>query len=610
MTDASLNKHYNPNQIRNFSIIAHIDHGKTTLTDQFLKLTKTVSSQQFKERMMDSNPIEQEKGVTIKLAAVRMDYQGYVLNLIDTPGHVDFGYEVSRSLQACEGALLLVDASQGIQAQTLANYEKAQKLNLKIIPVINKIDLDTADVDAVTLELIETFDIKEDEILTCSAKTGQGVAEILQAVIERIPSPAKNLTKKQTLKPSSQPLKSLIITSQYDNHQGIIAYTRVFSGKLQSNDQLQLLFSQKEFKPLEVGVFKPDKTPVKELRAGEVGYIATGLKDIELVRVGDTITHHQGHQQIEPLPGYQEPTSMVFMELYPVDNDRFQELKDAIQKLKLHDAALNFSSTHSQALGNGLRVGFLGIFHAEIVRERLSREFNLDLIATAPTVKYKVVTKNDQELTIETPADLPDPNQIKQILEPMARAVIFAPVKQLPKIVDFVRRRRGELLNSINNGTRARLEYRIPLAELIYNFHDNLKSLSSGFASLEYEITDYQPVEAVKVEVLVNHEPVEALSFIVLEEKAEEKGRKIVEKLKEVVPRQLFEVPIQAAIGGKIIARANVKAYRKDVTAKLYGGDVTRRKKLLENQAEGKKRMKQFGEVELNQEAFLAVLED
>jgi GTP-binding protein LepA len=610
MTDASFNKHYNPEQIRNFSIIAHIDHGKTTLTDQFLKLTKTVSSQQFKERMMDSNPIEQEKGVTIKLAAVRMDYQGYVLNLIDTPGHVDFGYEVSRSLQACEGALLLVDASQGIQAQTLANYEKAQKLNLKIIPVINKIDLDTADVDAVTLDLIETFDIKEDEILTCSAKTGQGVEKVLQAVIERIPSPAKNLIKKQTLKPSSQPLKSLIITSQYDNHQGVIAYTRVFSGELRSNDQLQLLFSQKKFKPLEIGVFKPHKTPVKKLRAGEVGYIATGLKDIELVRVGDTITHHQGHQQIDPLPGYQEPTSMVFMELYPVDNDKFQELKDAIQKLKLHDAALNFTSTHSQALGNGLRVGFLGIFHAEIVRERLSREFNLDLIATAPTIKYKVVTKNDQKLTIETPADLPDPNQIKQILEPMARAVIFAPVKQLPKIVDFVRRRRGKLLNSINSGTRARLEYRIPLAELIYNFHDNLKSLSSGFASLEYEITDYQPVEAVKVEVLVNHEPVEALSFIVLEEKAEEKGRKIVEKLKEVVPRQLFEVPIQAAIGGKIIARANVKAYRKDVTAKLYGGDVTRRKKLLENQAEGKKRMKQFGEVELNQEAFLAVLED
>jgi GTP-binding protein LepA len=610
MTDASFNKHYNPEQIRNFSIIAHIDHGKTTLTDQFLKLTKTVSSQQFKERMMDSNPIEQEKGVTIKLAAVRMDYQGYVLNLIDTPGHVDFGYEVSRSLQACEGALLLVDASQGIQAQTLANYEKAQKLNLKIIPVINKIDLDTADVDAVTLDLIETFDIKEDEILTCSAKTGQGVEKVLQAVIERIPSPAKNLIKKQTLKPSSQPLKSLIITSQYDNHQGVIAYTRVFSGELQSNDQLQLLFSQKKFKPLEIGVFKPHKAPVKKLRAGEVGYIATGLKDIELVRVGDTITHHQGHQQIDPLPGYQEPTSMVFMELYPVDNDKFQELKDAIQKLKLHDAALNFTSTHSQALGNGLRVGFLGIFHAEIVRERLSREFNLDLIATAPTIKYKVVTKNDQKLTIETPADLPDPNQIKQILEPMARAVIFAPVKQLPKIVDFVRRRRGKLLNSINSGTRARLEYRIPLAELIYNFHDNLKSLSSGFASLEYEITDYQPVEAVKVEVLVNHEPVEALSFIVLEEKAEEKARKIVEKLKEVVPRQLFEVPIQAAIGGKIIARANVKAYRKDVTAKLYGGDVTRRKKLLENQAEGKKRMKQFGEIELNQEAFLAVLED
>ncbi len=587
--------------IRNFSIIAHIDHGKTTLTDKFLKITKTVSPQQFKERMMDSNPIEQEKGVTIKLAPVRMNYKGHTLNLIDTPGHVDFGYEVNRSLQACEGAILLVDATQGIQAQTLANYEKAVKLNLKIIPVVNKIDLPSADIENVILEMIEALNIKESDILQCSAKTGEGVEQILDAVIKRVPAPDNN---------SDQELKSLIITSKYDNHQGVIAYTRVFSGKVKQNDQLYLLFNQASFSPVEIGLFKPNKTPVKELKAGEVGYIATGLKDISLVKIGDTITHHKDRRQIKPLPGYKEPTPMVFMELYPVDNDEYQNLKDALEKLRLHDAALSFSPTHSQALGNGLRVGFLGIFHAEIVRERLNREFGQDLIATAPSVKYKVETKDSRQLMIETPSDLPDPNQLKQILEPITQAKIFAPVSYLPDIVDFVRRRRGVMLNSINSGTRARLEYRIPLAELIYNFHDKLKSLTSGFASLEYQVTDYQPVEAVKVDILVNKEIVEALSFIALEDKAEVRGRALVNKLQEVVPRQLFEVPIQAAIGGKIIARANIKAYRKDVTAKLYGGDVTRRKKLLKQQSEGKKRLKQFGQVELNQDAFLAVLED
>lgn len=592
---------YKTGQIRNFSIIAHIDHGKTTLTDKFLKVTKTVSPQQFRERMMDSNPIEQEKGVTIKLAPVRMSYKNYTLNLIDTPGHVDFGYEVNRSLQACEGAVLLVDATQGIQAQTLANYEKAVKLDLKIIPVINKIDLPSADIDSLILEMIEALNVKESDILQCSAKTGEGVEQILQAVIDRIPAPENNL---------SQDLKSLIITSQYDNHQGVIAYTRVFSGKLQQNDQLYLVFNQASFSPVEIGLFKPEKTPVKELKAGEVGYIATGLKDISLVKIGDTITQHKDRKQVKPLPGYKEPTPMVFMELYPVDNDEYQNLKDALEKLRLHDAALSFSATHSQALGNGLRVGFLGIFHAEIVRERLNREFGQDLIATAPSVKYQVETKDGRQLMIETPSDLPDPNQLKQILEPMTQATIFAPVSYLPPIVDFVRRRRGVMLNSINSGTRTRLEYRIPLAELIYNFHDKLKSLTSGFASLEYQITDYQPVEAVKVDILINKETVEALSFIALEEKAEERGRSLVNKLQEVVPRQLFEVPIQAAIGGKVIARANVKAYRKDVTAKLYGGDVTRRKKLLKQQSEGKKRLKQFGQVELNQDAFLAVLED
>ena len=591
---------YQPDKVRNFAIIAHIDHGKTTLTDQFLRFTKTVTDRQFKERMMDSNPIEQEKGVTIKLAPVRINYQNHILNLIDTPGHVDFGYEVSRSLQACEGAVLLVDATQGIQAQTLANYEKAKALNLKIIPVVNKIDSPQANLETTMLEMIELFGVKEEEILTCSAKTGEGVEQILQQIIKRIPAPEAAEKKK---------LKGLIITSQYDNHQGVVAYTRVFSGTLQASDQLHLLFSDTGFSPIEIGVFSPEKTPVKVLKAGEVGYVATGLKTINQVRTGDTIVHRENRKSTKPLPGYKEPTPMVFMELYPTDHAKFQDLKDSMEKLALHDAALTYTPTHSQALGNGLRVGFLGIFHAEIVRERLDREFDQDLIATAPSVKYQIITKNNEELIIESPADLPNPSSIKTLLEPITKTTIFAPVDQLPVIVDFLRRRRGELISSINTGNRNQLNYTIPLSELIFGFHDQLKSLTSGFASIEYEVTGYQAVDAVKVDILVNKEVVEALSFIALVENAEERGRKLVQKLKDVVPKQLFEVPIQAAIGGKIIARETVKAYRKDVTAKLYGGDVTRRKKLLKKQSEGKKRLKQFGKVTLNQEAFLAVLE-
>lgn len=595
-----MNNTYQPDQVRNFAIIAHIDHGKTTLTDQFLQFTKTVSSVKFQERMMDSNPIEQEKGVTIKLAPVRMNYKNHILNLIDTPGHVDFGYEVSRSLQACEGAILLIDATQGIQAQTLANYEKAVALGLTIIPAINKIDSPQAQIETTVLEIIDLFEIDEDKIMLCSAKTGKGVEELLDQVIERVPPPANKI---------KDDLKSLVITSQYDNHQGVIAYTRVFSGVLSEKDQLHLLFSKTSFSPIEIGLFTPNKTPVKQLKAGEVGYVATGLKTIEQVKTGDTITHHKSRELIQPLPGYKEPTPMVFMELYPLDHGQFQDLKEAMEKLGLHDAALTYAPTHSQALGNGLRVGFLGIFHAEIVRERLEREFGQELIATAPSVKYQVNIKSGETITIESPAHLPDPSQIKEILEPIASATIFAPVEQLPNIVDFVRRKRGKMVNSVNSGSRSKLSYLIPLSELIFNFHDQLKSLSSGFASLEYQVVNYQAIDAVKVDILVNKELIEALSFISLEENAQERARKIVSKLKDVVPRQLFEIPIQAAIGGKIIARETVKAFRKDVTAKLYGGDVTRRKKLLSKQAEGKKRMKQFGKVNLNQEAFLAVLE-
>jgi GTP-binding protein LepA len=591
---------YTPDKIRNFSIIAHIDHGKTTLTDQFLKLTNTVSQQKIQERIMDSNPIEQEKGVTIKLAPVRLNYKNHILNLIDTPGHVDFGYEVSRSLQACEGAILLVDATQGVQAQTLANFEKATQHNLKIIPVINKVDLAVADIDSTMLEMIDTFGIKEKDILLCSAKTGQGIQQVLDRVIDIIPPPENKV---------QQDLKALIVTSKYDNHQGVVAYTRIFSGTINSKDNLQLFFSKNNFKPLEIGVFTPDQTAVDSLAAGEVGYIATGLKNIDQVKIGDTITHKQTQNQIKPLPGFKEPTPMVFMELYPVDSNFFHELKYAVDKLKLHDAALSYKPTHSQALGNGLRVGFLGIFHAEIVRERLNREFDQDIIATAPSVKYKIKTKKNQTITIENPSQLPDPSQIIAIQEPITKAVIFSPAKHLPNIIEYARKKRGILSNSTSSGSRSRLEFTIPLSEIIYNFHDGLKSLTSGYASLEYSISGYQEIDAVKVDILVNKEPVEALSFITLHQDAQEKSRKVVEKLKEVVPRQLFEVPIQAAIGGKIIARETVKAYRKDVTAKLYGGDVTRRKKLLKKQSEGKKRMKQFGQIELNQDAFLAVLE-
>jgi GTP-binding protein LepA len=592
------------NRIRNFSIIAHIDHGKTTLTDAFLRATGTIAADESRERIMDSNPIEQEKGVTIKLAPVRMnyEYQGeqYVLNLIDTPGHVDFGYEVSRSLAACEGALLLVDASQGVQAQTLANFEKAKKLGLKIIPVINKVDLPSADIEQTTLEIMDLLGISEEEIFKTSAKNGQGVEEVLKAIIAKVPSPQGE---------SKQPLRAMVITSLFDNHQGAIAYVRVVDGELTKN-QLHLLSTNTSFEPLEIGTFSPERTKRKKLLAGEVGYVSTGLKQIEPLKVGDTVTTQAAKQEIKPLPGYQEPTPMVFMELYPVDAQHFADLKDAMGKLTLHDSALQNQPTHSVALGNGLRVGFLGIFHAEIVRERLEREFDLELIATAPSVSYRLTNQQNEQVIVNSPAEFPDPSLIKTIEEPMTKSTIFTPEEYISAIYKLTREKRGKLLNTIGAGTRIRLEYLLPLAELITDFHDALKSSTSGFASLEYAVEGYQPVDAVKVDVLINKEVIEALSFIAVRDKAEEKARSLVKKLKEVVPRQMFEVPIQAAIGGKIIARETLKAYRKDVTAKLYGGDVSRRKKLLQKQSKGKKKMKSIGKVELNQETFLAVLKN
>jgi GTP-binding protein LepA len=595
--------------IRNFSIIAHIDHGKTTLTDAFLRYTGTVSELQKQTRIMDSNPIEQEKGVTIKLAPVKMEYQDYALNLIDTPGHVDFGYEVSRSLAACEGALLLVDASQGIQAQTLANFQKAVDLNLKIIPVINKIDLPSADVEQTILECLEVFGVKEEEILLTSAKTGQGVKEVLDAIVERIPAPKTPQSFEKEEPDSQEQTKALVVTSIFDSHQGAIAYVRVVQGTLKK-EPLYLFSTETTFTPVEIGIFSPLRKPKTELKAGEVGYLATGLKNVSLVKVGDTISLAKNRNQVTPLPGFKEPTPMVFMELYPTDSKDYPLLTDAMDKLAIHDAALQFGATHSVALGNGLRVGFLGIFHAEIIRERLAREYGLDLIATAPSVSYKVTTTNNQVLTINTPSDLPDPSLIQEIQEPITKATIFTPEKYLSGVIKLTREKRGKLVNTIGAGTRTRMEYSIPLSELITDFHDKLKSITSGYASIEYELAGYESVDAIKVNILINNETIEALSFITVRENAEPVGRKIVKKLKEVMPRQMFEIPIQAAIGGKIIARETIKAYRKDVTAKLYGGDVTRRQKLLRKQAKGKKKMKQIGKVTLNQEAFLAVLGD
>lgn len=591
--------------IRNFSIIAHIDHGKTTLTDRLLRATNTVAARDFEERMMDSNPIEKERGITIKLAPVRMEYsagdQQYELNLIDTPGHVDFGYEVSRSLAACEGALLVVDATQGIQAQTLSNFDKASALGLKIIPVINKIDLPNADPDNVALDLIETLHIAENEIVRVSAKTGKGVPGLLEAVVKHIPVP---------LGKDADPLRILVFASLYHPHKGVIAYVRVVSGVLKK-ENLQLMAVGKDFVPTEIGVFIPSMSQISELHAGEVGYLATGLKEVILVRVGDTITAAQAvrNNLVKPLPGYKEPQPMVYMDFYPLDGDDFVLLVDAMGKLALHDAAIQYQPTHSTALGNGLRIGFLGILHADVVQERLEDEYDLELIATSPSVPYKIHLTTGEIKMIHNPSELPDPSTIAQYDEPMTKATIFTPKEYVGAVMRLCEKHRAILQELQDVGTRVKMMYFLPLAELIINFHDQLKSVSSGFASLEYELIGYEPVDAVKLDILIHHESVEALSQMVVRSQAQLIGRAMVKKLKEVIPRQQFEVAIQAAVGGTIVARETIGSYRKDVIAKLYGGDQTRKDKLLKKQKKGKKRMKEFGKISLPQEAFLAVLE-
>lgn len=591
-------------QIRNFCIIAHIDHGKTTLTDRFLELTTKVKSRKIEERVMDANPIEKERGITIKLAPVCMSYvpvgskTTYTLNLIDTPGHIDFGYEVSRSLAACEGALLVIDATQGIQAQTLTTFYQAQALGLTIIPVLNKIDLPTADVDRTLLEVMELCSVDENDVIQVSAKTGINVPALLEAIVKKIPPPKGD---------PNAPLRALLMSSYYDAHKGAVAMVRVIDGTL-TKQKLAFVQSGISCMPVEIGTYVPQMLEAKELHTGSVGYVATGLKEIRSLKIGDTLSTQKDAEHVQPLPGFKEAQPMVYMELYPVDTDEFPDLQDSIEKLALRDAALQYSGTHSPALGSGLRVGFLGILHAEIVLERLKREFEVDIIATSPSVTYKMTLKDGSNILVYTPADFPDPSEITKVEEPVAVLHIMTPTKYMSSILDAVRERRGEYVQSHYVGDRVELECTLPLAELITDFQDVLKSATAGYASLEYHIDHFQPIDAVKVSILLNHELIEALSIITVRENAEKFGKKLVAKLKEVIPRQMFEIPVQAAIGGKVIARETIKAYRKDVTAKLYGGDVTRRKKLLAKQAKGKKRMKQFGKLQLDQDTFLAVL--
>jgi GTP-binding protein LepA len=592
-------------RLRNFSIIAHIDHGKSTLADRLMEATHTVDPRQMTSQMLDSMDLEREKGITIKARAVRLEYVAadglnYGLNLIDTPGHVDFAYEVSRSLQACDGAILVVDASQGIEAQTLANVHLAMKMGLVIIPVLNKIDLPASDPEAVMNELEETLAIPREEVILASAKEGKGIPEILEALVKRIPAPSG---------PLDAPLKALVFDSHYDTYKGVVNYIRVQEGRLKMGEAITMMGSGAQCVPVELGYFRPQHVPVQELQAGEVGYVATGLKSVRDARVGDTVTTTVS-PAASPLPGYQVALPLVFAGLYPLSGDDYPALREALEKLHLNDASFTFEAESSAALGFGFRCGFLGLLHMEIVQERLEREFNLQLIASAPSCKYQVHLSNGKgELLINNPAQLPSPNHIDEIREPWVNASIVTPSHYIGTIMDLSTDKRGifdgmEYLDE----KRVVMSFQIPLAELIVDYFDQLKSRTQGYASLDYVESEYRVAPLVKLDILVNGEPVDALSTIIHRDRAQGSGRNLASKLKELIPRQMFEVPIQAAIGGTIIARETVKAVRKNVLAKCYGGDITRKKKLLEKQKEGKERMKRVGSVEIPQEAFLAVL--
>lgn len=590
--------------IRNFAIIAHIDHGKSTLADRLLEKTGTVPPEKLVEQFLDKMDIERERGITIKAQTVRMKYRAkdgkeYILNLIDTPGHVDFNYEVSRSLAACEGALLVVDATQGVEAQTIANTYLAIEHDLEIIPVINKIDLPSADVDRTKREIEDILGIDASEAIPVSAKYGIGIDELLEAIVKRIPPPKGYPDK---------PLKALIFDSWYDPYRGVVTTIRVIDGFIRKGMKILLMSTGRVFNVEEVGVFAPDPTPVEHIGPGEVGYIITGIKDIRDTRVGDTITDASNPTK-EPFPGFKRVKPMVFAGLYPVDPDDYANLREALEKLQLNDASLVFEPESSGALGYGFRCGFLGSLHMEIVKERLEREFGLSLIITAPTVVYRVVKRNGEVVMVDNPEKLPDPGTIDRIEEPFVLVTIITPSEYVGNLIGLLIDRRGRERRTVYlDGSRVIMEYEVPFAEILLDFHDKVKSLSRGYASIDYEFIGYFESDLVKLDILINGKPVDALSVIVHRDKAYERGKELVTKLKELIPRQLFEVAIQAAIGKKVIARETVKPLRKDVLAKCYGGDVTRKKKLLEKQKEGKKRMKMIGKVEIPQEAFLAVL--
>lgn len=648
--------------IRNFAIIAHIDHGKSTLADRLLELTGTVERREMREQLLDSNPIERERGITIKLAPVRMKWKNYILNLIDTPGHVDFGYEVSRSLAACEGAILVVDATQGVQAQTLANLEQARRHNLKIIPVINKIDMPNAQVSETIAEL-RALGFADEEILQISAKTGENVPAVLQSVVERIPSPSGD---------PDAPLRALVFSSHYDSHRGVVVFVRVVDGclsggsdemffgdarketmKIEKNFsslseapvvqsfekqsdvrrgfsapqnthphrqlKLKFMFSGAEVSPIDMGYFMPKMHASDGLATGEVGYIATGLKDVRFAKVGDTITvSKDDEEKIKPLEGYKEPKPMVFLGLFPVSADEFVASREAMEKLRLSDSAFTFRPITSAALGNGFHCGFLGLLHAEIVQERILREFDLTMMATAPSVEYQIRFKRSDLAmqgptlqsfqTIQSAAEFPDPSFIDQVREPVMQVKIFSPKRYVGAIMQLSQEKRGEYVDLTYLGEQAEFTYLIPLSEMIIDFFDRLKSATSGYASLDYEFFEHQAADVVKVDILFNHEKVDAFSFLTIADQAQKRGREVVERLVEVIPRQQFQVPVQAAIGGAVIARGDIKAFRKDVIAKLYGGDRTRKDKLLKKQKKGKAKMKMIGRVEIPQGAFFEVL--
>ncbi|HEY3182361.1 MAG TPA: translation elongation factor 4 [Gaiellaceae bacterium] len=584
-------------KIRNFSIIAHIDHGKSTLADRILQLTETVSAREMRDQLLDSMDLERERGITIKAQAVRVNWKGHELNLIDTPGHVDFTYEVSRSLQACEGALLVVDAAQGIEAQTLANAYLAIENDLEIVPVVNKIDLPQANPDQAAAEVADLIGEDADRVLRISAKTGQGVEQVLDAIVERITPPAGD--------PDAPP-RALIFDSSYDQYRGVVAFVRVVDGEFHRRDQLRAMALGTRFEAHEIGFMSPANRPVETLGAGEVGYVITGLKDVSELRVGDTLTTER-NGAAAPLPGYKDVKPMVFAGLFPTDSDAYPELRDALEKLKLNDAALFYEPETSQALGFGFRCGFLGLLHMEIVRERLEREFDLDLLVTAPNVAYRVRPMNGEWTEVHTPSDLPD--AFDEVEEPYIKASIIVPKEFVGTVMELNNDRRGRFDHmEYLSPERVHLVYELPLAEVVLDYYDQLKSRTRGYASFDYDVVGFREGNLARVDILVGGEPVDALSLIVHRDFAYERGKQLVEKLREEIPRQMFDVPIQAAIGARIIARETVKARRKDVLAKCYGGDITRKRKLLEKQKAGKKRMKNVGGVEVPQEAFLAVL--